>query len=41
MEQKKSDLELLLEKKRIKYLVAFLLPIVIMGAVCASAGIFF
>lgn len=39
-EQSKSDLELLLEKKCVKYLVAFLLPMVVMGLVFVSAGIF-
>lgn len=40
MEQKKSDLELLLEKKNIKCLLAFLLPAIAMGVICASAGIY-
>lgn len=40
MEQRKSDLELLLEKKIIKCLLALVLPMIIMGLIAASAGIF-
>lgn len=40
MEHKKSDLELLLSKKSVKCLVALILPIVLMVAVFAYAGIY-